>query len=48
MDKNELLYEEAKQAINKLFSDTSVDKEIAIDNLEGLKIEIDDMIESLG
>jgi hypothetical protein len=44
---NEELYKNALDAINKLFSDRSVSKEKAIENLEGLKEEIDTLIETL-
>jgi hypothetical protein len=44
---NEQLYKNALEAINKLFADTSISKEAAIENLEGLKDEIDVMIDSL-
>jgi REP element-mobilizing transposase RayT len=45
---NKQLYENALEAIRKLFADTSVDKDTAIENLEGLKDEIEILIESLG
>ena len=44
---NEDLYQMAVQAINELFSDTSVSKETAIGNLRSLRDEIDTLIESL-
>jgi len=44
---NDELYEEALKAINKLFADMSVSSETAISNLEGLRDEIDMMIDSL-
>lgn len=40
MAKNDDLYENAINAINKLFSDISVDKQTTIGNLEGLMDEI--------
>lgn len=45
--KNEKIYDEAWKAIMKLFSDTSVSKEQAIDNLATLIDEIQDLIHSL-
>jgi len=44
---NEELYKAALDAINKLFSDRSVSKEKAVENLECLRDEIDTLIESL-
>lgn len=44
---NELLYEQALQAINKLYNDKSVNQEQAIENLENLKEEIDILIDTL-
>ena len=41
---NEELYKAALNAINKLFSDMSVSKEKAVENLENLKDEIDILI----
>jgi len=44
---NEELYKAALKAINELFSDRSVSKEKAVDNLESLREEIDILIETL-
>jgi len=44
---SEQFYEEALQAIEKLFSDTSISKHEAIANLNSLIDEIQIMIESL-
>ena len=44
---NDELYKEALVAINKLFFDRSVSQEKAIENLEGLRDEIDILIDSL-
>ena len=44
---NEELYENALEAIRKLYSDLSVSKEKAIENLECLKDEIDMLIETI-
>lgn len=44
---NEALYEGALKAVTTLFSDTSVSKEKAKENLESLRDEIDIMIDSL-
>ena len=44
---NKELYEAALNAIHKLFSDMEVSKEKAIENLEGLKEEIDLLIETI-
>jgi len=46
--KNEELYKAALKAINALFADRSVSQEKAVENLEGLKEEIEILIESLG
>jgi len=43
--KNQELYDEALEAVNKLFSDLSVSKEKALDNLENLIVEIESMID---
>ena len=45
--KNVILYQKAKDAIEKLFSDTSVSVEKAKENLELLRDEIDLYLESL-
>ena len=45
---NEELYKEALEAINKLFSDRSVSQEKAVENLEGLRDEIDILLDALG
>ena len=44
---NSELYKEAMAAINRLFSDMSVSKDEARKNLEGLKDEIDLLLDSL-
>jgi hypothetical protein len=44
---NRELYNRASEAINKLFNDTPVSKERAIENLEALIEEITILIESL-
>jgi hypothetical protein len=44
---NEQLYKQAEQAINKLFFDVSVSKEVTIQNLQGLISEIHIMLDSL-
>lgn len=44
---NEELYEKAKQAIQDLFNDTSVDEHTALENLQGLRDEIDILIDAL-
>jgi len=44
---NEQLYKKALEAIKELFSDTSVNQEETVRQLEALKDEIDIMIESL-
>jgi hypothetical protein len=44
---NEELYKNALEAINALYSDMDVSPEKAIENLEGLKDEIELMIEAL-
>lgn len=44
---NKELYDKALEAITELFSDTSVSKETAIENLNTLLGEIEVMIESL-
>jgi hypothetical protein len=41
------LYDVAVKAINDLFSDTSVSKETAIENLKSLRGEIGTLIDSL-
>lgn len=46
-EKNQALYDAAVDAITELFSDQSVSKEQAKSNLQGLKEEINTMIESL-
>ena len=43
---NEDLYEVAKDAIDDLFNDASVDKETTKGNLQGLRDEIDMFLES--
>lgn len=45
--KNELLYEKALAAIKALFEDTSVDAHQAIDNLNTLADEIEDLVSAL-
>lgn len=45
--KNETLYEEALEAIKKLFSDTSVSKEKTAENIAGLIDELEIMQDSL-
>jgi hypothetical protein len=47
MSNNELLLKAAKDALNNLFSDTSVDKEVCRENLGELRDEIDSLLESL-
>jgi hypothetical protein len=47
MSHNEQLYEAAKEAITALFSDTSVPRSTAKENLETLKDEIDDLLSAL-
>ena len=47
MSKNEQLYKDAEKAISKLFSDTSVTKEIAVDNLISIKEVIENYLEML-
>lgn len=47
MTKNEQLYEETLNQIRKLYSDTSVDTEVAKENLQTLIYEIENMIEAL-
>lgn len=44
---NTQLYKLAIEAIRKVADDISVNKETTIENLNTLKMEIDDMIESL-
>ena len=46
MSNNEL-YQNAMNAIQKLYGDTSVEKEKALENLRGLVDEIELMIEAL-
>ena len=47
MAENEKLYDRANQAIHDLFMDQSVSKEKAKENLQGLRDEIDILIDSL-
>ena len=44
---NEQLYEQAKTAIDELFSDTSVSQEKAMENLQGLISEIHILMDAL-
>ena len=44
---NDELYDQAMEAITKLFSDTSVSPSKARENLRTLQGEIDDMIDTL-
>jgi len=44
---NEAKYQRALNAINDLFSDTTVDKSEAAENLQGLRDEIDLLLDSL-
>ncbi|MFH1722907.1 MAG: hypothetical protein ABH950_09925 [Candidatus Altiarchaeota archaeon] len=44
---NEQLYEQARNAIEELFSDTSVSQEKAMENLQSLISEIQSMVEAL-
>lgn len=47
MSKHEDLYQEAKEAIDRLFSDTSVDQEQTAESLKSLIHEIQDIISTL-
>lgn len=47
MSQNEMLYSEAMEAVRRLFSDTSVPPDETRQNLQGLRDEIDVMLESL-
>ena len=44
---NDLLYDEALAAINKLYEDTSVPPSMCLDNLEGLIEEIHTLINNM-
>jgi len=45
--KNDILVDEAMEAIRKLFSDTSVSKNVTKQNLESLVLDIEIVIDSL-
>lgn len=47
MSTNERLYKRAEEAIQELFSDTSVERETAKENLQGLRDHIATLIDSL-
>ena len=47
MNENDELYQKAVDVISELFSDSTVSRDKTIENLEGLKGEIDVMLESL-
>lgn len=47
MDARELLIEEATRAINAVFGDTSVSKDVTREALENLRADIDSMLDAL-